>query len=91
MTVFRKPVTRITKVVCSVLNDNTKLILIVTCNKWLLFTLKNRAFNFQPLFRRAHTHWHSNEWATSNDERAYTKRRPIFLRYNFMNILYIEV
>lgn len=73
MTVFHKPVTHLTKVVCCVLNENTKLIFIVTCNKWSLFNLTNKAFNFQTLFRRAHRHW--NVWAELNDKQAYMKRR----------------
>jgi hypothetical protein len=89
MTVFHKPATRLTKVVCCVLNDNTKLIYIVRCNKWSLFDLTNVAFNFQPLFRRAHRHWIG--WAELNDKRDYMKRRSIFLRHNFTTIFYIKV
>jgi hypothetical protein len=89
MTVFHKPVTRLTKVVCRVLNDNTKLIFILTCNKWSLFNPTNIAFNFQPLFRRAH--WHLSGWAELKDKRVYMKRQSIFLRYNFMTIFYIKV
>jgi len=89
MAVFHKPATRLTKVVCCVLNDNIKLVFVVTCNKLSLFYLTNVAFNFQPLFR--HAHRHSNGWAELNDKRAYMKRRSIFLRYNFTTIFYIKV